>query len=71
MATYFRHPQLLIGIERAPAAWGIMLRHFPEREDDILSFLATLKGLQRQTEREFPDARTFIRPGFDGGPAKA
>ncbi|MBU4201012.1 MAG: hypothetical protein KKG09_06850 [Verrucomicrobia bacterium] len=61
----------LIGMERSMAAWGILLRHFPEREDEILSFLAALKGLQRQTEREFPNARAFIRPGFDGGPAKA
>ncbi len=55
----------LLGIERSLAAWGLLLRRFPEREDEILAFLAALKRLLRQTEREFPAARAFIRPGFD------
>lgn len=55
----------LLGIERSLAAWGILLRHFPEREDELLPFLAALKRLQRETELDFPGARAFVRPGFD------
>jgi hypothetical protein len=55
----------IIGIERSIAAWGELLNHLPEEEDRILSFLVGLKGLLRKVEAAFPDARAFLRPGFD------
>jgi len=53
----------LISIDRSIAAWGQMLKHFPQREDDILDILVHLDRLRRKTETIFPDARAFIRPG--------
>ncbi|MBS1253809.1 MAG: hypothetical protein MAG451_02862 [Anaerolineales bacterium] len=47
------------------AAWGELYRHFPMAEDDILDILVHLDRLRRATEQEFPDARAFVRPGFD------
>lgn len=55
----------IIGIERSIAAWAGLLPHFPEQEQRHLDLLATLKRLLRQVEIAFPDARAFVRPGFD------
>ena len=54
----------IIGIERSLAAWATLLSRFPDHEDAIFS-LATLKRLLRQVEAAFPNARAFLRPGFD------
>ena len=55
----------LISIDRSIAAWGQMRKHFPQREDDILDILVHLDRLRRKTKTIFPDARAFVRPGFD------
>jgi len=55
----------IIGIERSIAAWGGLLHQFPDQENTILDVLVALKKLLRQVDAAFPDARAFIRPGFD------
>lgn len=55
----------LIAIDRSIAAWGILLDYFPEKTDDVLDLLLTLDRLRKKVEAEFPDARAFVRPGFD------
>jgi len=55
----------IIGIERSISAWGGLLHQFPEQENPILDVLVALKKLLRQVDAAFPDARAFIRPGFD------
>lgn len=55
----------LIGMDRSISAWGKMIKHFPDDEDTVLGIIAHLNRLGRRTEREFPGARTFVRPGFD------
>ena len=55
----------IISIERSMAAWGGLLNLFPDQEHCILNLLVNLKGLLRQIESAFPDARAFVRPGFD------
>jgi hypothetical protein len=42
-----------------------IIKYFPAEEDNILGIMAYLDRLRRRTETEFPDARTFVRPGFD------
>jgi hypothetical protein len=56
---------VLIGIDRSIGAWGQLLRLFPEREKSILEFLNLLEQILSITENTFPDARSFIRSGFD------
>lgn len=56
---------VLISIDRSIGAWGRMCKHFPDRKDDILDILVHLDRLRRKTETIFPDARGFVRPGFD------
>lgn len=55
----------LIGMDRSVAAWLRMKECFPEKTDSILTLLVQLDRLRRSAERQFPDARSFIRPGFD------
>ena len=55
----------LIAIDRSIAAWGEIRNIFLIRERDILDLIAQLDRLRRKVENEFPDARAFIRPGFD------
>lgn len=55
----------LIGIDRSISAWGEILKFLPDQEKNILGIIAHLDRLRKRTEAEFPDARAFIRPGFD------
>ena len=55
----------LISLDRSLAAWIKMRQHFPQYEDEILDFLVKLEKLRKTTEYEFPEARAFVRPGFD------
>jgi hypothetical protein len=55
----------LIGMDRSIAAWAVILKSMPEQEKVILDFLVRLERLRRETERTFPKARAFVRPGFD------
>ena len=55
----------LIAIDRSISAWGTFLKYLPDGEDEILKILVHLEQLRRSVESAFPDARDFIRPGFD------
>ena len=55
----------LIAIERSMAAWTHMHTYFPFHQDQVLSILAQLDRLRKRVETIFPEARNFIRPGFD------
>jgi len=55
----------LIGIDRSIAAWGEIRNLFPHRSNQIMDILLHLEQLRRKVEKTFPDARAFIRPGFD------
>jgi hypothetical protein len=53
----------IISIERSEAAWRVIAQH---TSGDVPSIMAEcLADLRREVEREFPDARRFVRPGFD------
>jgi hypothetical protein len=56
----------LIAIDRSIAAWGKMLNYFPDQEDELFKILIKLEQLRRNAENKFPEARSFVRPGFDG-----
>lgn len=55
----------LIGIDRSISAWGNVLKYFPDLKEKILEIVAHLKSLVYRVEQKFPDARAFVRPGFD------
>ncbi len=55
----------LIGMDRSIAAWDEMRRQLSDREDEIADLLLQLARLRKRTQETFPDARAFVRPGFD------
>lgn len=55
----------LIAIDRSISAWKVMGYLHVERADSIRAFLIDLERLRLSTEKKFPRARQFIRPGFD------
>jgi hypothetical protein len=55
----------LIAIDRSIAAWGEIRNHYPLNDDKIMELLRQLGQLNNKVEAAFPDARAFVRPGFD------
>lgn len=55
----------LLGIDRSIAAWRLVQLSVPERADTIVPLILQLERLRHRTERQFPEARDFVRPGFD------
>ena len=55
----------LIAIDRSASAWRVMQSSLPEKADSIKPMLVELERLRRAAEQTFPQARDFIRPGFD------
>jgi len=55
----------LIAIDCSIVAWGQMGEHFQQYKDNILDILVHLDRLRKKTQDVFPNARAFVRPGFD------
>jgi hypothetical protein len=55
----------LIGVDRSIAAWRLMQLSLPERTGSIVPLILQLERLRNRLEKAFPEARDFVRPGFD------
>jgi len=55
----------LVGIDRSIAAWRLVQLIVPDRTDSIVPLILQLARLRQRVENHFPEAREFIRPGFD------
>lgn len=55
----------LIGIDRSIAAWRLMQLALPECVESIVPLILQLARLGQRVEKSFPQARDFVRPGFD------
>jgi hypothetical protein len=55
----------LIGIDRSIAAWRMMQLSSPDRAESIVPLMLQLERLRQRVEKSFPQARDFVRPGFD------
>ena len=55
----------LIGIDRSIAGWRMMQLSLPDGADSIVPLILQLEMLRTRLETAFPEARDFIRPGFD------
>jgi hypothetical protein len=55
----------LIGMDRSIGAWTLLMDHLPGESDSILDVLVLIARIRKQAELDFPNARSFIRPGFD------
>jgi hypothetical protein len=58
----------LIGIDRSIAAWRLMQLSLSDRTESIVPLILQLETLRINLEESFPEARPFIRPGFDSIP---
>ena len=58
----------LLGMSRSIGAWGRLSEDIPEQAQAIVPILVHLERLRRRTELTFPNAMSFIRPGFDEAP---
>jgi len=57
----------LIAMDRSIAAWLRLKEFFPDKTDSILTMLVHLDRLRRAAEKQFPSARSFVRPLSDTG----
>lgn len=55
----------LVGIDRSISAWRLMQLALPERSETVVPLILHLERLRIRAEKEFPEARAFVRPGFD------
>ena len=58
----------LIGMDHSIAAWLLLRQDLPAQADGIPQIVLHLERLRRKTELAFPEARRFVRPGFDSVP---
>lgn len=55
----------LIAIDRSIAAWAVIQHYITDGDKEVIDMIAFLDGLRQAVEETFPNARSFIRPGFD------
>ncbi|HEX7721741.1 MAG TPA: hypothetical protein VF397_06255 [Pyrinomonadaceae bacterium] len=55
----------LVAIDRSTAGWGALQLSLPDKAHTINPIVLELDRLRRLTEKRFPRARDFIRPGLD------
>ena len=55
----------LLLIQRSLVAWHGLQRFFPDKSISIDEILFLLMRMKNRLESEFPDALSFVRPGFD------
>jgi hypothetical protein len=55
----------LIATRRSMDAWIKLYELLPGEQEPILSLLSLLQRIRKLGEKEFPEAATFVRPGFD------
>lgn len=55
----------LIAIDRSISAWLVVQTSFPDKKDSIGYLSSVLQELRDGIEKVLPEARNFVRPGFD------
>jgi hypothetical protein len=55
----------LIAIDRSIGAWAVIPHYNHLYAESVLEIISFLDRLRQAVEETFPNARSFIRPGFD------
>ncbi len=55
----------LIAIDRSIAAWAVIRHYVTDGAKEVIDAIAYLDSLRQAVEKTFPNARSFVRPGFD------
>jgi len=56
----------LIALDRSIGAWAVILHSNNLHGEGVLEIISFSIAFARAVEQTFPEARAFIRPGFDG-----
>ncbi len=55
----------IVSTQRTFDAWLKLLELLPNEEENLIPILGILQKILKKGEEEFPNAKNFIRPGFD------
>jgi hypothetical protein len=55
----------LIAMDRSIAAWAVIQQYITDGDQGVIDVITFLDSLRQAVEETFPNARSFIRPGFD------
>jgi hypothetical protein len=55
----------LIAIDRSIAAWAVIEHYITDCDKEVMDIIGFLDSLRQAVEGTFPNARLFIRRGFD------
>ncbi len=55
----------LIAIDRSIGAWAAIQHYLENGEREVIDLISFLDSLRQAVEKMFPEARSFVRPGFD------
>ena len=55
----------LVAIDRSIAAWAAIRHYITGGAEGVMDIIAFLDSLRQAVEKTFPNARSFVRPGFD------
>ena len=55
----------LIAVDRSITAWAMVRHYITEGASGVIEIIGFLDSLRQALEKTFPNARSFIRPGFD------
>ena len=55
----------LLGLDRMETAWKCLIETHHVSATEAAPFLAEIGRMKRNLDRALPDARSFVRPGFD------
>jgi hypothetical protein len=56
---------VLIAIDRSIGAWAAIRQYITGGAEGVIDVIAFLDSLRQAVEKALPNARSFIRPGFD------
>lgn len=56
---------VLIALDRCIAAWAVVQELLPQHAQAAVEFMVRLDRLRERVSADFPEAREFVRPGFD------
>ena len=59
----------LLSTQRTFDAWLKLFELLPNQEENLIPILSLLQKILKKGEEDFPNAKNFIRPGFDEAPA--
>ncbi|HEY5463447.1 MAG TPA: hypothetical protein VIJ95_09330 [Hanamia sp.] len=57
----------LIATKRTFDAWYQLFELLPKEQENLIPMLSILQKIQKKGDEEFPNAKNFVRPGFDEG----